>query len=296
MKISIIIPNWNGSEKLKKHLPEVLRAAKQKLVEEVIVVDDSSSDNSLETLKNFPEVIIIAKDKNSGFSSTVNLGVEKSRGDFVLLLNNDADLTESAINYLAVDFNSDRVFSVGASTGGFWSTGKFEKGFFWHGQGVLKDGEQVRTHQTLWVSGGSGLFRKSIWEDLGGLDELFDPFYEEDVDLGYRATKRGYINLWEPKALVNHYTEEGVIEGNFSKNKVSFIAQRNQLFFIWKNITSPKLIQEHKKALAKMLLLHPKYAKVFFAAFLKLNKILPKREIEKRKAKLSDEEILEIFN
>ena len=107
--------------------------------------------------------------------------------------------------------------------------------------------------------------------------------------------KRGYINLWETKALVNHYTEEGVISLNFSKSSVSKIAQRNQLFFIWKNITSKKLFSEHKRALIQMLLKNPKYWTIFLSAFSKLSQIKKKRKLEEVSAKLTDEEILAIF-
>ena len=72
-------------------------------------------------------------------------------------------------------------------------------------------------------------------------------------------------------------------------------AQRNQLIFIWKNITSEKLFTEHKKVLVKMLVRHPKYWSIFLAAFKKLPEIKKRREIEKREAKLSDEEVFSLF-
>lgn len=295
MSISIIIPNWNGAKKIKKHLPQVLSAAKHKSVIEVIIVDDSSSDESVEELKKFNDIILIEKSTNTGFSSTVNLGVEKSRGDLIFLLNNDADITQQTISELLKNLDSERVFSVGCNAGGFWSIGKFENGFFWHGEAHPENNDIKKAHQTLWVSGGSGLFRKDIWNELGGMDEIYDPFYEEDVDLGYRATKRGYINLWEPKAKVNHYKEEGVIAQNFPKSSISKIAQRNQLIFIWKNITSKNLFSQHKRALLKVLLQNPKYLRIFISAFSKIGMIKAKRRMEEKEAKLTDEEVLSIF-
>lgn len=295
MTISIIIPNWNGSKKIQKHLPLVLNAAKHKRVKEVIVVDDFSTDDSLKILSSFKEIEVIEKESNNGFSSTVNLGVKKASSDLVFLLNNDADIKEETITELLSNFDSEKIFSVGCNAGGYWSQGKFENGFFWHSEANPDNKKIEKAHKTLWVSGGSGLFRKDIWDELGGMDELFNPFYEEDVDLGYRAMKRGYINLWEPKALVNHYREEGVISQNFSKNSISKIAQRNQLIFIWKNITSKKLFLEHKKALTKMLLKNPKYWSIFLSAFTKLSQIKKKRKLEEISAKLTDEEILAMF-
>lgn len=296
MKVSIVIPNWNGSKRLKRNLPKVLEAAQKGSVKEVIVVDDASVDDSARVLKeNFSDINLIQKDKNSGFSTTVNLGVEKAGGDLVLLLNNDVSPKEDFLEALLPHFKNPKVFSVGCNSGGLWVVAYFKDGYFWHSQASVKEEDVIETHRTLWASGGSGIFKKSIWQELSGLDELFNPFYEEDADLGYRATKRGYLNLWEPKSVVEHYREPGVISTHFSKQFVDKIAQRNQLFFIWKNITSDKLISEHVKALAKRLLQHPKYWQVFLSALIKRPQILAKREVEKKQSKLSDEEVFRIF-
>lgn len=291
MKVSIVIPNWNGEEKLKKNLPKIMGV---KNVEEIIVVDDASTDNSVELVRSlFPKVKLITKTKNEGFSSTVNLGVEKSSGELIFLLNTDVTVKGDCLDVIIPHFKDLNVFSVGCNTGGSWSWGKFSKGFFWHYQAKEK---VTSAHQTLWVSGGSGVFRKSIWKDLDGLDEEFDPFYEEDVDLGYRATKRGFINIFEPKALVEHYKEPGVIATNFSQSEIKKVASRNQLLFIWKNITSSKLIGVHILNLLLLIFSNPKYFFVFFDACLKLPAILKKREVEKREAKYKDEELFSKFH
>lgn len=291
MRVSIVIPNWNGVDKLKKNLPEVLKI---KGISEIILVDDGSTDKSVEFVKKeFPEIKLILKEKNSGFSSTVNLGVKHTKGEFVFLLNTDAvpekDCLEKAIGH----FENPKIFSVGFNTGGSWSWAIFKNGYFWHKKSAE---ESLKAHQTLWASGGSGIFRKSTWDELGGLDQLMDPFYEEDVDLGYRATKRGFINIWEPNAKVVHLRESGVIKENFPQNFVSKIAQRNQLIFIWKNITDPFLTGQHILALLKTLIIHPKYWPVFLNALIKLPAILPKRQLEKKEAKITDEEIFKKFN
>lgn len=296
MKVSIVIPNWNGIEKLKIHLPRVLEVARFNNIEEVIVSDDASEDESVSFVKNnFPKVIVIERQQNRGFSSNVNTGFEKSHGDIVFLLNNDAVPDKNFLQPALLHFKNPRVFSVGCNAGGLWAIAKFENGFFWHGQPSIKTSNFLKPHQTLWASGGSAFFNKKIWDELGGLDPLFNPFYEEDVDLGYRATKRGLINIWEPKSKVEHYNEVGVIAANFPQNKIKSIAERNHLLFIWKNITSKKLFSEHKKALLNILLTHPRYWLIFLAALVKLPSILSKRKIEKVQAQLSDEEIFAIF-
>lgn len=298
-KVSIVIPNWNGEEKLRKNLPKVLEIARLNNIEEIIIADDASADNSIKFIKSeFPEVRLIESDqiKNRGFASNVDIGVSKANGDIVFLLNSDAYPEKDFLKFALRHFDNPQVFSVGCNAGGLWAGAKFENGFFWHGHADPEKCKSDTAHQTLWASGGSSFFRKSIWNELKGLDHLYDPFYVEDLDLGYRAVKRGYINMWEPESRVNHYNEKGVIESNFSKDIVNSTAERNMLIFTWKNITSPKLIGEHKKALLKRLIHHPKYGHIFLAALKRWPEIMAKRRVEKGKSKLTDEEILSIFS
>ncbi len=294
--ISIVIPNWNGEEKIKKHLPNVINAARFSNVYEIIVVDDGSTDNSVEVIRKlFPEIKLIIKEKNSGFSSTVNRGFQAAKADFVMLLNNDASPAKNFIAPIMPHFTDKKVFSVGCNVGGLWAVGEFKDGYFWHNQGQKLGDEKIGSHLTLWASGGSAMFRKNIWDEMGGLDELMDPFYWEDVDLGYRALKRGYLNIWEPRSKVEHYKEPGVISLYFKKSTVISTAERNQLIFIWKNITDEDMVSAHRFALLKRLLIHPKYWRVFLAAAIKFSKISQKREIEQKYAKLTDRQIIEMF-
>ena len=108
------------------------------------------------------------------------------------------------------------------------------------------------------------------------------------MDLGYRATKRGYTNLWEPNSLVEHYQEKGVIETYFSKSRVARVAQRNQLFFIWKNITDGDYTRQHLMALSKILTTRIKYWQIFLSTLLFLPLVMKKRQVEKKETILSD--------
>lgn len=287
LSVSVVIPNWNGYDKLKRNIPEVLKV---KGVSEVIVSDDASTDKSVELLKTeFPQVKVILRKENGGFSSNVNTGFRAATGDLVFLLNSDATPKSDCLTYLLPHFKDKKVFGVGCNTGGSWNWAKFRNGYFWHNQSSEK---VTATHETLWAGGGSSLFRKSIWDKLHGLDELMDPFYEEDTDLGYRSRKRGYINLWEPKAIVEHYKEVGVIAKNFSQKTIGFVAQRNQLIFIWKNMTDNGLIRQHILYLILMMMKHPKYFFIVLAALKKLPKIYQLRQIEIKESTVSDKEIL----
>lgn len=287
MKISIIIPNWNGRRLLEKNLPAVLAAGP----DEVIVVDDASEDNSVSFLKKkYPKVKIVQHEKNSGFASSCNDGVAASMGEIIVLLNSDVIPEKDLFEFFLPHFKDPRVFAVSFNESQWsWARICWKGGFVEHEPGPKPD----KTHITAWASGGSGAFRKSVWEELEGFDTLYKPFYWEDVDLSYRAWKRGYKVLWEPKAVVNH-KHEGIIGAHFSKSYINSISQRNQLIFIWKNITDLRMSFKHRLFLVWRLK-SPSYFKVFLSALLLSPAVFARRIEEKSKAKVSDREIFNQF-
>ena len=238
MNLSVIIPNYNGEELLKKNLPKVLLAVG---AVETIVVDDASTDESLTVLDNFKDKIkVIKNEENLGFSSTVNKGVRAAKGDIVILLNTDVVPEKEFLTPLLSNFKDEKVFAVGCMDKSVENgktilrgrgIGAWKRGFMVHSRG------EVNKTDTLWVSGGSGAFRKSIWDKLGGFNQLYNPFYWEDIDLSYRALKSGYKIIFEPKSIVIHEHEKGAIKNTYSDFKVKTIAYRNQFIFVWKNTT-----------------------------------------------------------
>lgn len=288
MKFSIVIPNWNGKDLLEKNLPAVLAAAG---AEEVIVADDGSTDGSIEFLKdNFPQIKVVEHER-LGFVGNCNLGVKNVCGDIIILLNTDVMPEKDFLKPLEDDFNDPKVFAVSLNELQWsWAKGAWINGFVEHSPGA----KTTTPHISFWASGGSGAFRKTIWDQLGGFDEIYNPFYWEDLDLSYRAWKRGYKIIWDPRSVV-HHEHEGTI-GNFKKDEVRLISERNQLLFIWKNINSPKMIIEHKFNLAKRLIIHPRYLKPFLMALVRLPKILFKKWQEWRSQKISDRKIFAQFN
>jgi GT2 family glycosyltransferase len=264
MKISIVIPNFNGEELLKRNLPKVINEiGKLRNCEiELIIVDDGSSDTSVSEIKNLKFKIknfiikLIQNNKNYGFATTVNRGVKEAIGDIIILLNTDVYPKEGFLDPVIPLFDKDpKLFAVGfldesIENGKLVERGRgigwWDKGFVRH-----KRGKVDRT-DTFWVSGGSGAFRKSIWDKLGGMDELYNPFYWEDIDLSYRATKCGYEICFEPNAKVIHEHNVGAIKNKFSKDQIRKIAFRNELFFVWKNVTDKKLLIDHFYNFAKL--------------------------------------------
>src|SRR3989344_8978445 len=190
--ISIVIPNYNGEKLLMKNLPRLIQCIntlKQNLIKEIIIVDDGSTDESVgvieSTMQQFSKSTtikfhLLQNKENLGFSSTVNRGVEKATGDLVLLLNTDVYPERGFLDHALPHFENEKMFAVGfldrsreddkvISRGR--GLAKWEKGFLLHTRG------EVNKTDTFWVSAGSALFRRKIWEELEGLEELYSPFY-----------------------------------------------------------------------------------------------------------------------
>ena len=294
MSVSIVISNFNGEKLLKKNLPYVLKTTKHKAnkIREIIIVDDASEDDSVKLIKRkFPEVKLFKHKVNRGFSAVVNTGARSASGKYIALINNDVTPEIDFLEHTLPHFKKKNVFAVSFHEVGYgWAKGKFEDGFVGFEPG--KEGDGV--HESFWVSGGSRIFRRDVWMKLGGMDEeLLSPFYWEDIDLSYRAAKRGYKLLWEPKAKVYHKHETTM--KTLPRRYVARIKERNQLLFMWKNITSPNLFRKHLVGLLKRSLKHPGYLKIVFIAALKVRRVLKARKKEKKESKVSDEAILARF-
>lgn len=292
--VSIIIPNYNGEKLLSKNLSSVLAAKKyeRNKIREIIIVDDGSIDNSVDLIKHkFPEVKLIKHKVNRGFSAAVNTGARTAKGKLLVLLNNDVIPEKDFLVWIIPHFKEKNVFAVSLNEKGYsWAKGKFEEGFIVHEMGP----KVKKTHITFWVSGGSGSFRRSYWMKLGGMDEkLLSPFYWEDIDLCYRAAKRGLKLLWEPKARVLHKHETTL--SKFPQRYVQRVRERNQLLFIWKNLTSPTLFKKHISGLFKRVFAHPGYARIVLYALFKVNIVVKARKKEKKQSRVSDEAIFASF-
>jgi GT2 family glycosyltransferase len=301
MKISVIIPNYNGEKILRKNLPRVFDAVGDA---EVIVVDDASTDGSLNELTLFKEKIVLVKnERNLGFSSSVNRGVEAAKGEIVILLNTDVIPEKGFLTPLLSHFSKDKIFAVGCMDKSIEGNktilrgrgiGKWKKGLFVHSRG------SINGVNTLWVNGGSGAFRKSIWDKLGGLNPLYSPFYWEDIDLSYRALKCGYEIIFEPKSVVIHEHEKGAIRDTFSDSQVNIVAYRNQFMFIWKNITDFSMRLDHLLWLpyyifSAILRMDITFMKGILNAFILLPKIIKYRNIESESFILKDSQVLSPF-
>ena len=290
MKISVIITNWNGLSLLKKNLEQIIKTSIE--AEEIIVADDYSSDQSVDFVKSlqkkYPQLKLISNKTNFGFGKNSNNAISKSKGDLVVMLNSDIFPHQNYIKNSLKHFSDPNLFGVGFAELGHenWARIFWGGGYLQHEPGI----DIKKTHITAWLSGGGSIVRKEIFQKLGGFDKVYEPFYCEDLDLGFRAWKSGYTLLWEPKCIIEHNHESTM--SKFSKGLLNYVKERNRLLSVWRNITDPNLILSNKLAIIGRILSGPNYIKIVRAA---------KKQIKKNPnpivfSKLTDKEILDIFS
>jgi GT2 family glycosyltransferase len=289
--ISIIIPVYKNYEMFYKFLE-----INKKYFDgcEVIVMNDYPGENITGQVKKiYSEVTVVNNRKNLGFAGNVNAGVLKSTRNYVLLMNSDVLLKDNSFLTSLEYFKTDsKLFAVGFSQ--VEKDGKkvgANKGFFKNGLINHQAAPQPKKDASInfWAEGGSSIFKKKIFVELGLLDELYNPFYWEDIDLSYRAWRSGYKILFAPNIEVEH-RHESTIGKYFDKSKILKTAFRNQLIFLWKNLTDGDLFIKHLLSLPRFI-----FVPGFFDALIRLPKILKSRKKTIKLFVKSDKEILNKF-
>lgn len=201
--LAIAIVNFNRKDFLERCLRSVREdLAASGLRAEVVVVDNASEDGSAQLVRDhFPEVLIIANDRNRGFSAANNQAIAATTGRHILLLNNDCEVLPGALAHLVryADAHPD-AGAVGCML-------------------LRGDGERHRLPASIfsplawfperpckvaWIVGAALLLRRAACEAVGGLDEDFF-FYYEDWDLGLRLRKAGWTSHYTPGARIIHF-------------------------------------------------------------------------------------------
>lgn len=264
----MVITCWNGEKLLRESLPKVVEASEnpENRIKEVIVVDDASTDSSVEYVNKF-KVRLVKHERNLGYSATCNTGVREARGELVVVLNLDVVPSLNFLESVLSHFDDEKVFAVSFNEGKF-GPGKlgWKKGFL----EIIPSEASSETSFSDWANGGSSIFRKRIWDELGGMDKLFLPFYFEDIDLGIRGRKAGFKCLWEPRAKVKHQHEATINKETFKVEYINLIKQRNHLLLTWRNLDNVDRFFTHVFYLSKRCLFHPGYSKIVFLALKRL--------------------------
>jgi GT2 family glycosyltransferase/glycosyltransferase involved in cell wall biosynthesis len=250
---SVVIPNWNGKDLLAKYLPSVVEALAGDLRNEIVVVDNGSTDGSAEFVRSaFPGVTLLALPANLGFGGGSNAGFRAARNPVVVLLNSDMRVERDFLAPLVEGFRDPLVFAVSCQI--FFSDPsrvREETGLTqgWWEDGALRlrhriDPEIDDLYPCFYGGGGSCAFDRAKFFELGGFDPLLAPFYLEDTDLGYMAWKRGWKVLYQPRSVV-HHEHRGTIGKVFRDEHIQAVLKKNLLLFAWKNIHEWKRLVPH---------------------------------------------------
>jgi GT2 family glycosyltransferase len=248
---SVVIPNWNGKDLLAKYLPSVVAALAGNPANEIVVVDNGSTDGSADFVRtSFPQVELVALAENLGFGGGSNAGFRAAANDIVVLLNSDMRVAEDFLAPLLAGFGDPQVFAVACQI--FFSDPRKLREETGLTQAWWQDGSLRVRHRIdpavdclfpcFYGGGGSCAFDRRKFFELGGFDHLLAPFYLEDTDLGYLAWKRGWKVLYQPHSVVYH-EHRGTIGKRFSEAYIQTVLKKNFALFCWKNIHEwPRLV------------------------------------------------------
>ena len=263
-----------------------------------------------------PSLRLIKNETNRGFGPACNRGFESASHPLVFLLNNDVDVDLDSIAPLVENFADASVFAAhcrvfdleSGRECGSGKVGSFASGFIRvHRSYVIvpdiaagaemKSAEQTARY-SMFASGGSAMFDRRGFLELGGFDTLFAPIYWEDVDISYRAWKRGLSVLYEPRSVVQHRVSSTM--RNVNQNRIRRMQQRNRLIYHWINLHEGPLMASHITwvallALIAPLRLQPGFLLSLVSALKRLPQIRKRRLEEKRAARRSDRDVFTLF-
>jgi GT2 family glycosyltransferase/glycosyltransferase involved in cell wall biosynthesis len=210
--VSVIIVLFNQAHFTLHALRAVLSQTQVKV--EVILVDNSSMDETSELLEQLDNVCIVRNQDNVGFLTGVNQGAAKATGRAILLLNSDAFPRANALSVALRTLDSDA--NIGAVGGRILlPSGELQEAgsIIWndastlgYGRGLPAEaGEAMFRREVDYCSGAFLMTHRAVFERLGGFDHFYSPAYYEEADYCLRLWQAGLRVVYEPSAVVDHY-------------------------------------------------------------------------------------------
>jgi GT2 family glycosyltransferase len=254
MEVSIIIVNFNTTALIHQCIASIKKHCTNTLYE-IIVVDNASSDRSIEGLTElWPEITLILNKDNKGFGSANNQGMEIAQGDFYFLLNSDTFLEQDCLRPF-LNFMNDPINQQYGVCGAELSTGSsrptvsygnfpsltdaiaslgfyllFRSYYIKHiNLGVVNYDDQVK--DVDFISGAAMFIRKSVIQNAGGFDEDFFLYFEE-TELTYRIRKAGYKSIILPYVKIIHLEGQSQITPQFNYNRYKNFARSRNLYYL----------------------------------------------------------------
>lgn len=212
-RVSIVIPVFNQFH-LTYHCLASLLLAPNTASFEIIVVDDGSDDRTQTIAQWVDGITVLRNTASEGFVHACNRGAQAARGEYLVLLNNDTEVTPDWLDELLWPFAQfDRVGMTGAKL--LYPDGRLQEagGIVWssanpanYGRGGNPQEPRYNyTRQVDYLSGACLMVPTELWHRLGGLDPVYAPAYFEDTDLAFRVRAQGFKTVYAPLSRVVHF-------------------------------------------------------------------------------------------
>jgi GT2 family glycosyltransferase len=211
-RLTVVIPNYNGRALLEQMLPSLEAQTFRSFA--TVVVDDCSSDDSLEFLREHsPPVRVVALEDRGGVTAAMNACLMAADTELVGLFNNDMELDPECLTELVADLDRhprigsvtpkmldfvDRTVFDGAGDLLNWRGGGYRRG-----HGTPDAGQYDRAEEVFGPCGGAALYRRTALDLVGDFDEAYFAYYE-DIDWAFRAQLLGFRCRYVPSAVLYH--------------------------------------------------------------------------------------------
>jgi GT2 family glycosyltransferase len=314
MNLSVVIPTWRGKRLLAAYLPSVLTAAEvfqsQSGSEvEVLVVDDAGGDGTRDWLEEaFPgRLKVLEHQRNLGFSAACQTGFEAACHPIVLLLNNDVRLKPDCIAPMLRHFDDGSIFAV---TGKLFSqdedtfcnggkVARFRRGMWstYQNYDLLAGADPAQRLLSFSAIGAFSAYDRRKFLELGGFDSLTAMI--EDVELSYRAWKRGWILTYEPQSMAYHDASQ-TMDRRYRRRSLDKISRRSRILMHWMLLHDRRMFRMHQIHIATRILtgwmvLDWRFYWAIGTGLANLRVILRKRRAARETMRRTDRELLELL-
>lgn len=254
-KVAVIIPHHNGQQMLADCLNSLIRTEGSGYT--IYLVDNASTDGSPQWAKEkYPQIEIITSKQNLGYAGGCNLGIRSTTEDYIVLLNNDTEVSPDWLSNLVSELDRDdtiaaaqpkilwlkdrTLFDYSGGAGGMMDIYGFPYCLGRLFDTKEKDQGQYdgATKDIFWASGSASIYRRRVLNKVGLLDEDFF-MHMEEIDLAWRMHLSGFRIISIPQSVIYHLSGGSLPTGNFRK---MYLNHRNSLLMLWKNYSLVSLL------------------------------------------------------